>query len=224
MFKLLNDIPINEISWIVFDAMGVVYTYGDDVGFCFIPFLKKKGITQFSQVEIDGIYDKACAGQIPAVEFWKFFGLDKYYPVIQQEYLETMYTLDPNFREIADYCKKHFKIGLLSNDLKEWSIGLREHFKINSYFDLAVVSGDVKICKPTPEIFQLFLKKAGVQGKKCLYIDDRLYNLKQAANLGFYTVQFKRDEPINFQEATFTPNAIIYSFKELLAYLVKNKA
>lgn len=202
--------------------MGVVYTHGDDVGLCFIPFLKKKGITQYSQAEIDAIYDKACAGQIPAVEFWKFFGLDKLYPAIQQEYLETMYTLDQNFRAFAEYCKPRFKIGLLSNDLKEWSIGLREYFKINSYFDLAIVSGDVKICKPDPEIFKLFLKRAKVEGKKCLYIDDRLYNLKQAASFGFYTIQFKRDEPINFQEANFTPNAIIKSFKEIMIFFKEN--
>lgn len=57
-------------------------------------------------------------------------------------------------------------------------------------FDGVVVSGEVKMMKPEPEIFRHLLTKFGLQAPDCLFIDDMPYNTAAAANLGFQIVTF----------------------------------
>ncbi len=57
-------------------------------------------------------------------------------------------------------------------------------------FDGIVVSGEVKMMKPEPEIFLHLLGKFGLQAPDCLFIDDMTYNTNAAAALGFATVTF----------------------------------
>lgn len=57
-------------------------------------------------------------------------------------------------------------------------------------FDGVVVSGEVKMMKPEPEIFRHLLAKFGLQAPDCLFIDDMPYNTATAAALGFQTVTF----------------------------------
>ncbi len=53
-----------------------------------------------------------------------------------------------------------------------------------------VVSGEVKMIKPEPEIFRHLLEKFGLQAQDCLFIDDMPYNTATADALGFQTVTF----------------------------------
>lgn len=52
------------------------------------------------------------------------------------------------------------------------------------------ISGDLKMKKPDPRIFQLTLEKLGCPPEECVYIDDRRYNLEAAQALGMDTVLF----------------------------------
>lgn len=53
-----------------------------------------------------------------------------------------------------------------------------------------VVSGEVKLAKPEPEIFQHLLAQYALQAEETLFIDDMPYNTAAAAELGFDTVTF----------------------------------
>lgn len=57
-------------------------------------------------------------------------------------------------------------------------------------FDGIVVSGEVKMMKPEPEIFRHLLEKFTLQAPDCLFIDDMPYNTAAAEDLGFQTVTF----------------------------------
>lgn len=57
-------------------------------------------------------------------------------------------------------------------------------------FTGVVVSGEVKMMKPEPEIFQLLLQQFGLHAPDCLFIDDMPYNTAAAATLGFETITF----------------------------------
>ena len=52
------------------------------------------------------------------------------------------------------------------------------------------ISGDLKMKKPEPRIFQLTLEKLVCPPEECVYIDDRRYNLEAAQALGMDTVLF----------------------------------
>ncbi len=79
--------------------------------------------------------------------------------------------------------------------LSNWSA---ETFPITraqyDFFDLLdgiVISGDVKLIKPDPAIFQTLLNKIGRRAEECVFIDDHLPNVKTAQALGFIAIQFQ---------------------------------
>ncbi len=63
-----------------------------------------------------------------------------------------------------------------------------------AFFDLLddiVLSGDAKMIKPDPAIFNLLLNKIGYPSRNCLLIDDSQANIVTAKSLGFNTIHFK---------------------------------
>jgi HAD superfamily hydrolase (TIGR01509 family) len=200
--------------WVVFDAMGVVYTASDDVSDLLWPFLVLHNPNVDKKKFIDA-YVRVSLGSISCPEFWERMGLGRRYPQIEQEYLDTMLTMDSEFRQAALGLHEHYKIGMLSNDVGDWSRYLRKRFDID-FFDAAVISGDVLCRKPDRKIFEKFLEKSGAMSEECIFIDDRKKNLEVAASIGFKTIWFHRIE----DDLQFKPDFEIRSFLDL-EYVVK---
>jgi 2-haloacid dehalogenase len=78
----------------------------------------------------------------------------------------------------------------LSNWSAETFAIVRHEFEFLKLFDEIIISGDVKLIKPEPEIFELCLQKIGKPASECLFIDDSEPNIITAKKLGFDTVHF----------------------------------
>lgn len=63
-----------------------------------------------------------------------------------------------------------------------------------SHFHDVVVSGNERLVKPDPEIFELFLARNGLKAEDCIYVDDSPRNVAIAEILGFSGILF--DEPV----------------------------
>ena len=63
----------------------------------------------------------------------------------------------------------------------------------NSFID-TVVSGDEKLLKPDPAIYQILLKRQNLQAEDCVFIDDSKANVAAAAALGFHALHFTTPE------------------------------
>lgn len=74
---------------------------------------------------------------------------------------------------------------LLSNGVGEEVRGLLEKYQLTSKFDQIIISSEVKLAKPDPEIFKLVLDKLQLKSKECLIIDDSHEHLEAAKELGF---------------------------------------
>lgn len=196
------------IKWIVFDAMGVIFTEGEDVYNLLIPFIQERN--PMSKDEIYAIYRKANLGEISSREFWEDVGLGHEYPQIETRYLDSKSDLDTDFVPVARVLSKKYGIGLLSNDISEWSTYLRNKFSIN-FFDVVVVSGDVHFRKPDLQIFYRFLKDANTRTEECIFIDDRINNLITAQSIGMKTIHFTRID----EKSDFVPDGRITSFGQL---------
>ena len=57
-------------------------------------------------------------------------------------------------------------------------------------FDEAVVSGEERLIKPDPAIYQVLLQRRGLSAAQCVFIDDVAANIATAQALGFRTVHF----------------------------------
>lgn len=84
--------------------------------------------------------------------------------------------------------------GYLLYGLSNWSTEtfgmVRHEFEFFNLFDEILLSGEVKLIKPEPEIFELFLQRIGKPADQCLFIDDSEPNIITARKLGFDTVHF----------------------------------
>ncbi len=66
----------------------------------------------------------------------------------------------------------------------------------SEYFDDTFISADVKMVKPQREIYELALRKFGVNGEECVFIDDLPSNIEMAENCGICGVVFHGDAKI----------------------------
>ncbi|AZR74335.1 hypothetical protein BBF96_13610 [Anoxybacter fermentans] len=67
-----------------------------------------------------------------------------------------------------------YRLGILSNGDGEQQRNKLNCMGLYGKFDLMVFSGDVGVAKPSPEIFQVLLKKAGLSPEQVVYVGDDL--------------------------------------------------
>lgn len=73
---------------------------------------------------------------------------------------------------------------------------------LNSFRDI-VVSGDEKLIKPDPAIYELFLKRNQLAAADCLFIDDSAANARGAEAVGMKTHHFKSPEGLRAELSRF---------------------
>ncbi|MBN2086314.1 MAG: HAD-IA family hydrolase [Anaerolineales bacterium] len=179
--------------WIVFDAMGVIFEEGDDIINGLVPFLRRRGPKPLDAEAVHAVYRRASLGEISPQAFWEAIGFGKEYPAIEKEYLDTCLQLDPSFVETAEQLSRDFALAVLSNDIAEWSARLRRKHNLDRLFQAVVVSDEVGVRKPAPEIYRILLGRLQADGKDCVFIDDRIQNLTAAAALGIHPVWMGKD-------------------------------
>ncbi len=81
-----------------------------------------------------------------------------------------MYALTDNVAEIVEYLKATYKF---------WPL-----------FDGAVVSAELGVLKPQPEIYQALLSNNGLEASETVFIDDVPYNVEGAKTVGMAGIQF----------------------------------
>jgi epoxide hydrolase-like predicted phosphatase len=85
---------------------------------------------------------------------------------------------------------KGVRVAALSNS---WGTGDYDPYagwELDDLFDAVVISDQVGMRKPDPEIFKLTAAKLGLPPSECLFVDDTEHNLPGAAGLGMGTLFF----------------------------------
>lgn len=199
-------------KWIIFDVMGVIFKVGDDTNDLLLPYVQTIDANN-SREKINEIYMEASLGKITSCELWKQLNCatDNTYKEIEKKYLDEYLTLDEEFLGAASRLKENYNIAILSNDVSEWSVYLREKYRINEFVEFSIISGDVGYRKPSEDIYKLALEKIGVEPSDCVFVDDRDKNLKPALQLGMKVIRFLRDD----MECSIDKAIVVKNFKEL---------
>lgn len=66
----------------------------------------------------------------------------------------------------------------------------RTRFPFLSGFDGIVVSGDERLVKPQPEIYQLLLTRCGLKADDCIFIDNSRANVEGARSVGMHAIHY----------------------------------
>jgi epoxide hydrolase-like predicted phosphatase len=77
------------------------------------------------------------------------------------------------------------RTGLISNS---WGTRRYDRPLLSRLFDGIVISGEVGIRKPAPEIYKMGADSVGLAPPDCVFVDDLPFNLEPAADLGMATV------------------------------------
>lgn len=89
-----------------------------------------------------------------------------------------------------------FTVGLLSNSISPTSSKIRQHGGYE-VFDFTVISYEVHMAKPDPEIYEFTLSKLpGIEASETIFIDDQEKCLKPARQFGIHTILAKNPQQI----------------------------
>jgi putative hydrolase of the HAD superfamily len=103
------------------------------------------------------------------------------------DYRDEMWTLAATYRAGGG------KLGMLSNGVPEIVARIRSDHDLDTCFDAVVISFEVQLAKPEPEIYRVTLDRLGVPAFDALFVDDREENIQTARELGLRTLHFTGD-------------------------------
>jgi len=83
-----------------------------------------------------------------------------------------------------------YKLFALTNWSAETFPVAIKRFDFLKLFDGIVVSGQIKMLKPEKEIYEYILNKYKLKSSECIFIDDRLLNVKGAELVGMHGIKF----------------------------------
>lgn len=81
------------------------------------------------------------------------------------------------------------RTGLISNS---WGTSIYDPDALEGMFDEIVISGDVGLHKPQPEIYKLAAERLGAAPEECVFVDDLRENVRGAEEVGM-TAVFHRE-------------------------------
>jgi epoxide hydrolase-like predicted phosphatase len=177
------------IKAIIFDCFGVLVTSSYE------PFKQKyfhgdaELIRKFIEIE-----DRSSRGEITLEQaeqgFAELAGISFEqceYELAQNPRNESLLTY------ISESLKGNYKIGFLSNVAKDRTHELFTDADI-ALFDDMILSFQVGMAKPQPEIFSLAAERLGLLPNECVFVDDLSKYLVGADEAGMHTILFKDTE------------------------------
>ena len=95
---------------------------------------------------------------------------------------------EPMHEAVAAARRAGVRTGLVSNS---WGEEGYDRTRFGELFDAVVISGEVGIRKPAPEIYALSAERLGLAPERIVFVDDLPGNLKPAREIGMATVHHR---------------------------------
>ena len=97
-----------------------------------------------------------------------------------------------------------YRTGLLSNFMDEARQLWREVYPFINLFDGIVISCEIGLMKPEPQVHLLAAESVGVKPEEALFIDDFIENVEGAWQVGMQALHFQEPEALQQQLAELT--------------------
>jgi epoxide hydrolase-like predicted phosphatase len=96
-------------------------------------------------------------------------------------------------QKIRELQGRGIRLGLLTNNIKEFGEHWRATFPIDELFEEIVDSSHVGVRKPEPEIYALMCDRMGIKPGEAVFVDDNRANVAAAREFGMEAVHFGDD-------------------------------
>jgi len=148
-----------------------------------------------SKVVFDGeTARKASIGEMSVVEHWLAVTRKLRLPASEMESIRTEFfagdVIDRDLLAFIRSLRPRYKTGLISN---AWG-DMRDYIVKNQFdnaFDTLIISAEIGMMKPQPEVYQLALKRALVEAREAAFVDDMPKNVEAANALGMHGIIFR---------------------------------
>jgi len=127
--------------------------------------------------------------------------------------------IDPQTLDALRLIHRGHKVGLISNlSFSECAWDLLEEFDLKQFFDVIIVSGDVNLRKPHPQIFNMALRYLGIKPSRAVFVGDTLEtDVLGSKNAGMTSVHIKRK--VYSQKVAVKPHLTVTELNQLLPFL-----
>ena len=143
--------------------------------------------------------------------------IDKCWEKIQLSTEDYWIPFDNVHEVLTELKDSTLRMGVISN----WdpsARGLLERHDLIGYFDHCIVSSEVGIDKPNPDIFNLAMQKADVVAQACIYVGDNYYDdAVGSREVGMQTLILNRFGNLGVEEISDAP--IIQSLAQIKDHL-----
>jgi putative hydrolase of the HAD superfamily len=127
-------------------------------------------------------------GAIEEAEFERLFaerlGLDEATDLIDSMF-RGMLPYKPMLGAVRTVRERGIKTGLVSNS---WSTSHYDRDMLDELFDTAVISAEVGLHKPQPEIYRLAAERLAEPPERCVFVDDLRENCEGAEAVGMTSI------------------------------------
>ena len=107
-------------------------------------------------------------------------------------YFKALHPNEPMIELMREAKDRGHRMGLLTNNVREWEPLWRSMLPVDEIFEVVVDSGFVGCRKPDREIYELTLQRlGGVAPEECLFVDDADVNCDAARELGMTAVHYR---------------------------------
>ena len=152
---------------------------------------------------------QAQLGQKTSVAHWRWLG--DYFKLdeaglaeIQSDFFASDALNEPLLEYIKHLRHAGYRTGLLSNFGDNARRLWTEIYPFIEYFDGIVISAEVGLMKPDPQIYHLAAESVGVQMIEALFVDDFAENIEAAKAIGMQTLHFTDPDVAQQQLAAIT--------------------
>lgn len=155
--------------------------------------------------------------------FLQILGInEKYTDTITEMYVREYPAVNapvPGAKYIVSKLSRKYKTGIVSNGFSDVQYTKLETIGLRQEFTCIVLSEEIGIRKPNPEIFQYAVDAMKLKPGECMYVGNSYTNdVIGAANAGMMTCWFNREQ-VESASGDIRPDLIINDLAELAAIL-----
>jgi len=138
-------------------------------------------------------------GELPEADFFALLGErlteELGHEVVLRDFSERYWAaLAPNdelIEHLRTVRRRGYRMGLLTNNVREWEHRWRAMLPVEELFDEVVDSARVGLRKPEAAIYALTAERLGVRGAEIAFLDDLEPNCAAAREAGWTAVRFE---------------------------------
>jgi putative hydrolase of the HAD superfamily len=112
----------------------------------------------------------------------------------REVYFEALHPNPPMIELMRELKARGLRMGLLTNNVREWEPLWRSMLPVDEIFETVVDSGFVGCRKPEARIYEMTLERLGLAAGSCLFVDDIAVNCDGAQAAGMSAVHFRDNE------------------------------